>query len=133
MFSSALMSMRKGLFLRNLFEFIGFIAAISTFLEVVFLCKMILLIIVDLFVIIEVIGVHLSIDNEGLTTFISSIKVIAYELQSIFQEQNYFLLKFPPKLFFLSVIIEYSLLFTLFLLIADLLSNNQTLFSIYIH
>jgi len=127
------MSMRKDLFLRNLFEFIGLIEAISTFLEVVFLCKMILLIIVDLFVIIEVIGVHLSIDIEGLTTFISSIKVIAYVLQSIFQEQNYFLLKFPPKLFFLSVIIEYSLLFTLFLLIADLLSNNQTLFSIYIH
>ena len=133
MLSSALMSMRKGLFLRNLFEFIGLIEAISTFLEVVFLCKMILLIIVDLFVIIEAIGVHLSIDIEGLTTFISSIKVIAYVLQSIFQEQNYFLLKFPPKLFFLSVIIEYSLLFTLFILIADLLSNNQTLFSIYIH
>ena len=61
---------------------------------------MILLLIVDLFVIIEVIAVLLSIDIEDLKAFISSIEAIADVFKPIFQEQFYFLFKFPPLLTF---------------------------------
>lgn len=74
---STLTSIKKDLFLINLFDLIGLNAIISTLLEVVFLCKMILLLLTDLFVNIEVIKIHLSIDSEVPTVFISSIAAIA--------------------------------------------------------
>lgn len=74
---STLTSIKKDLFLISLFDLIGLNAIISTLLEVVFLCKMILLLLTDLFVNIEVIEIHLSIDSEVPTVFISSIAAIA--------------------------------------------------------